>query len=130
MGKACAARGIAVGDATHKSVSRDLSDADWDKLARRPRRWPKRLAVFLILVAVVVAALPTVVSKVPLLRNAILSAVLPRVVPNGCVQVAIGDLSLGWLSAPAVSGIEVRDGAGQPLLAVESVHLSRSPWRS
>ena len=70
-----------------------MSDADWDKLARRPRRWPKRLAVFLILVAVVVAALPTVVAKTPL-RNVILSAVLPK----NSVQVAIGDLSLGWFS--------------------------------
>ena len=115
-------------DAAKASGSRkNLSDDDWDKLARAPRRWPKRLAVFLFLVAAVVAALPTVVSKTPL-RNVILSAVLPNVLPNGGVQVAIGDASLGWFSPPSVSGIEVRDAAGRPLLAVESVQLSRSPW--
>jgi translocation and assembly module TamB len=111
-----------------RKASRELSDEDWDKLARRPRRWPKRLAVFLILIAVVVAALPMLVSKTPL-RNVILSAVLPKVLPNGGVQVAIGDLSLGWLSPPTISGIEVRDAAGRPLVAVESVQLSRSPWQ-
>ena len=78
-----------------------MSDADWDELARRPRRWPKRLAVFVIFVAVIVALLPTVVSKMPLVRNAILSAVLPNGAEDS-VQVAIGDLSLGWFSPPAV----------------------------
>jgi hypothetical protein len=105
-------------------ANRELSDADWDELARAPRRWPKRLAGFLILVAIVIAALPTVVGKTPL-RNVILSAVLPK----NSVQVTIGDASLGWFSPPSVSGIEVRDAAGRPLLVVESVQLSRSPWQ-
>ena len=91
---------------------------------RGPRRWPRRLAVFVIFVAVIVALLPTLVAKTPL-RNVILSAVLPK----NSVQVAIGDASLGWFSPPSVSGIEVRDAAGRPLVAVESVQLSRSPWR-
>jgi translocation and assembly module TamB len=119
-------RGIGVGDASHKggsSYERELDDADWDKLARGPRRWPRRLAVFLILVTVVVALLPMLVAKTPL-RNVLLSAVLPK----NSVQVTIGDASLGWFSPPSVSGMEVRDVAGRPLAAVESVQLSRSPW--
>jgi translocation and assembly module TamB len=119
-----------IGNAADTKASgsrKQLSDEDWDKLARAPRRWPKRLAVFLILVAAVIAALPTVIGKTPL-RNVILSAMLPKVLPNGGVQVAIGDASLGWFSPPSVSGIEVRDAAGRPLVAVESVQLSRSPW--
>jgi hypothetical protein len=54
--------------------------------------------------------------------------VLPKVLPGGGLQVAIGDASLGWFSPPSVSGIEVRDAAGRPLVAIESVQLSRSPW--
>ena len=90
---------------------------------RGPRRWPRRLAVFLVLVAVIIAILPMLVAKTPL-RNVILSAVLPK----NSVQVSIGDASLGWFSPPSVSGIEVRDAAGRPLVAVESLQLSRSPW--
>jgi translocation and assembly module TamB len=106
-----------------KRDPRELDDADWDELARGPRRWPRRLAVFVILVVVIIALLPTLVAKTPL-RNVILSAVLPK----NSVQVAIGDASLSWFSPPSVSGIEVRDAAGRPLVAVESVQLSRSPW--
>jgi translocation and assembly module TamB len=106
-----------------KRDPRELNDAEWDELARGPRRWPRRLAVFLILVVVIVALLPTLVAKTPL-RNVILLAVLPK----NSVQVAIGDASLGWFSPPSVSAIEVRDAAGRPLVAVESVQLSRSPW--
>src|SRR5262249_45254935 len=111
-------------DGPLRKRKRELSDSEWDRLARGPRRWPKRLAVFVLLLAAIVAALPTALSKLPPVRNAILSAAVPK---SG-LQVAIGDLSLGWLSPPLVSGIEVRDSAGRPLASVESVRLSRSPW--
>jgi hypothetical protein len=115
-----------LGASHRRKVKHALSDSDWDRLARGPRRWPKRAAVLLILLAALVAALPTVVSKLPPVRNAILSAVVPK---DCGLAVAIGDLSLGWLNPPTISAIEVRDGAGRPLVGVESLALSRSPWQ-
>jgi hypothetical protein len=83
----------------------------------------RKLLVFLLVVAVVIAALPTLVAKTPL-RNILLGYALPP----GTVRVTVADASLGWFSPPALSGIEVRDAAGQPLATIESVRTSRSPW--
>ena len=69
-----------------------------------------------------IAALPTIVAKTPL-RNMLLAYALPP----GSVRVTVADASLGWFSPPALSGIDVRDAAGQPLATIESIRTNRSP---
>jgi hypothetical protein len=81
-----------------------------------------RLLVFFVIVVVVVAALPTIVAKSPL-RNSLIAFA----VPDGSLRVTVADASLGWFSAPAMSGIDIRDSAGQQLATVEAVRMSRSP---
>src|SRR5689334_14333129 len=70
--------------------------------ARRKGRPWRKLLVFLVVIALVVAALPTIVAKTPL-RNSLIASALPA----GSVRVSVADASLGWLSAPAFRGVEV-----------------------
>ena len=43
------------------------------------------------------------------------------------LQITVADASLGWLSPPALSGIDIRDAAGKQLATVESIRMNRSP---
>lgn len=88
---------------------------------RRGRPWRTLLLLVAILIGVV-AALPTIVAKTPL-RNTLLS----YAVPEGTLQITLADASLGWFSAPAVAGVEIRDAKGQQLATIESLRMSRSP---
>jgi translocation and assembly module TamB len=101
------------------------TDDEYDERPRpiRRRRLFRKLLVFLLVVAVVIAALPTLVAKTSL-RNLLIGYVLPP----GSVRVTVADASLGWFSPPALSGIEVRDDAGRPLATIESIRTGRSPW--
>jgi hypothetical protein len=78
--------------------------------------------VLLLLVAVVVALLPTLVATTPL-RNMLVAAA----VPGDQVRVTVGEASLGWFSEPVLSRIEIRDAAGEPLAAIESLRVGRTP---
>src|SRR3954465_6387335 len=82
----------------------------------------KKLLTLLALVLIVVGVLPIIVSKTPL-RNVLLSCVLPR----DSVRVTIGDASLNWFGSPALSTGEVKDAAGDTLLAVESIKIDHTP---
>ncbi len=87
--------------------------------------------VLLAAVILLVAALPTIVAKSPLLN-----VVLSRAVPGGALRVAAGDASLGWLTAPSLSHVEVADAVGNPLLTADQIAISQSPlslamnWRN
>ncbi|MCI0492010.1 MAG: hypothetical protein L0Z07_03630 [Planctomycetes bacterium] len=83
----------------------------------------RRLLLGLVLLTAGVAVLPTLVAKTPL-RNSVLSAVMP----SDVIRASVGDASLGWLSPPSLSAVEVRDAAGATLLTIESVHLDRPLW--
>lgn len=107
----------------------DLRDEDADFEYERPRSRARRrgspwrkLLVFLVVVALVVAALPTIVAKTPL-RNSLISSALPA----GSVRVSVADASLSWFGAPAFRGVDVFDAAGARLASVESIETSRSP---
>ena len=76
----------------------------------------------LVIVVVVIATLPTIVAKTPL-RNMLIASALPA----GSVRVTVADASLGWFSAPALTGIEISDAAGAKLATVESIRTNRSP---
>src|SRR6266436_10040367 len=81
-----------------------------------------KLVAFLVLLLIVVGVLPIIVAKTPL-RNVLLSSALPR----NSVHVTIGDASLNWFSSPSLSTVEVKDTAGDSLLAAESIRIDRSP---
>jgi hypothetical protein len=66
---------------------------------RRGRPWGKLLVVLVILLAVVVA-LPTIVANTPLLNS-----LLAKAVPDGSLRVTASGASLGWFSAPSLSGV-------------------------
>ncbi len=82
----------------------------------------RKLLMFLVLVAVVVALLPLIVAKTPL-RNTLLSAAMP----SDAIRVSIGGASLSWISGPALSGVQVRDSAGNTLLTADSIGVDRAP---
>lgn len=110
-----------------KRSRRDSEFADDDfarpKRRRRGGRWKRRLFLFLVFVAIMVAALPWLVAKTPL-GNLLIAAAMP----NDAVRVTIGDASLGWLSEPSLSQVDVRDADGRPLLAIELIQMRRTPW--
>jgi translocation and assembly module TamB len=66
--------------------------------------------------------LPLIVAKTPL-RNMALSAA----VPSKALKVTAADASLNWISGPSLSGIEVKDDAGNVLLVAQSISINRPP---
>ncbi len=82
----------------------------------------RKLLTFLVLMAIVVAFLPTIVATTPL-RNVLLSAAMP----SDAVRVSIGGASLSWISGPSLTGVQVVDSAGNALLSADSVAVDRSP---
>jgi hypothetical protein len=88
---------------------------------RRGRPWGKLLFALAVLVAVV-AALPTIVANSPLLNS-----LLAKAVPDGSLRVTASGASLGWFSAPSLTGVEISDAAGEKLATVEAIRLNRSP---
>ncbi len=82
----------------------------------------RRLLKFLVLIVVVIALLPLIVAKTPL-RNVLLSMALPQ----DTLRVTIGNASLSWISGPSLSNVEVKDAAGNLLLAADSISIDRSP---
>jgi hypothetical protein len=82
----------------------------------------RKLFMFFALMVVVIGLLPTIVAKTPL-RNVVLSAALP----TNQLRVSVGDASLGWLSAPSLAEVQVRDAAGDALLMAESIRIDRTP---
>jgi translocation and assembly module TamB len=96
----------------------------WQFVRRSPRTGGarRRLLVFLVLVAGAIALLPYVVARTPL-RSVFLSAV----VPSGVARISVDDASLSWFRPPLLTGIEIKDGAGNLLLVAEKFSLDRGP---
>ncbi len=82
----------------------------------------RKLLICLALLAIIIALLPTIIAKTPLC-NSLLSAA----VPGNSVHVSVGGASLSWISGPALSGIQVNDSAGNPLLTADAITLDRTP---
>ena len=87
----------------------------------RRRRWPMRLAVAFVLLAIVVWFLPGLVAHTPLLGWAVGQATADL---DGSVH--IGSASLGWLSSISVQDIEVRDKEGRAIAKVQSASSEKS----
>jgi len=105
-------------------VTRHGSRARWPYFERSPRaggaRW--RLLMLLALVLALVALLPMIIAKTPLL-NVVLSAA----VPGNSVRIRARDASLSWIRGPSLSGIVVTDVAGAEVLAAEQISIDRAP---
>lgn len=82
----------------------------------------RKLLIFLVLLAAIIALLPMIIAKTPLLH-----LVLSKAIPAGAVQVSSHGASLGWLSGPTLTGVQVTDSAGNVLLSSESISVSRPP---
>ncbi len=82
----------------------------------------RKLLLFLVLLVAVIALLPTIVAKSPLVN-----LVLSKAIPGSAVQVSSTGASLGWLSGPTLSGVQVIDSTGNALLTSESISVSRTP---
>src|SRR3954471_4494569 len=106
------------------SHSRPLGKRRSFARTRRAGGIKAKLVTLLALVLVVVGVLPFIVAKTPL-GNVLLSSALPR----DSVRVTIGDASLNWFGSPSLSTVEVKDTAGETLLAAESIKINRTPLR-
>lgn len=82
----------------------------------------RKLLTFLVLLVGAVALLPLLVAKTPL-RNTLLS----KAVPGGAVRVSAAGASLSWISGPSLSGVEVVDATGGPLIAAQQISVGKSP---
>ena len=82
----------------------------------------RRFLTFLVLSIGTIALLPLVIAKTPL-RNILLSAAIP----NNALRVTVRDASLSWFSGPSLSGVEVKDPAGNMLLSAERISQARGP---
>ncbi|HEX4415772.1 MAG TPA: hypothetical protein VH107_19230, partial [Lacipirellulaceae bacterium] len=84
----------------------------------------RKLLIFFLLLAIVIALLPTIIAKTPL-RNSLLSAAIP----GNSIHASISGASLSWISGPALSGIQLNDAAGNPLLTADAITLDRTPLK-
>ncbi len=85
------------------------------------RRWPWILGGVLLLIVLLVALLPTLLSTGPL-RGMVLRAVNKNL--NGSVQVK--SWSLGWFSGFTFKEVQVADTQGQAILEIQKVRLPAS----
>src|SRR5437879_1596940 len=82
----------------------------------------RKLLIFLVLTAIIVALLPILVAKTRL-RNVLISMALP----NDALRVTVGGASLSWITSPSLSNVEVKDRSGNTLLAAASIRVDRTP---
>ena len=82
----------------------------------------RKLLVFLVLVAIVVALAPMIVAKTSL-RNVLVAAAMP----SDALRISTGGASLSWISGPSVTGLVVTDSAGNTLLTADSIAADRAP---
>jgi len=73
------------------------------------------------LIVVFIWSIPPIVARPPVLHW-----LLGMAVEELEGKLTVESASLGWLSPPAVSGVELRDGEGQPLVSVEAAAAERS----
>lgn len=91
-------------------------------LQRRQGSWRWRRSIVAAgVLTVAIVFLPTIAARTPLARWLVAKAAADL---DGTASVA--SLRLGWLSAPVVDGIEIRDRQDRPLVQVKRVRTERS----
>jgi len=91
----------------------------------RPRRRGgvrRKLLIFLALLVGVVALLPMIIAKTPLLN-----IVVTQVTPSDVIRISIGGASLSWIRGPSLTAVQVNDSGGTPLLTADAITLDRAP---
>jgi hypothetical protein len=88
---------------------------------RKPRRWRRRLLLFVAGLLVLVWLAPIIVAHTSLLDRIIRMALADF---DGSIHV--GRASLDWFSAPVLEDIDVRDADGKPILSVSRIAGNRS----
>jgi len=112
-------RGARRFDGSHASVSEPDGEQAASKRRRRSRgRW---LVGALVVLVVLLWLVPTIVAKSPILNWIVTSAVADL---KGTVRAR--SASLGWLSAPRLRGIEIRDDQGESVLEIDEIRSDRS----
>jgi hypothetical protein len=105
----------------YSRLKRTSGPAQWLR-TERAGGVKRKLLALLVLLIIVVALLPTIIAKTSL-RNTVVSALLP----SDAIRVSIGGASFSWVSSQAVTGLQVSDSAGNPLLTAESLAVNRAP---
>jgi len=90
---------------------------------KRRRRWPRRLLIVAVLLAVVIAFAPNLLSTGPGIRM-VLGVVNGRI--RGTVR--IEDLSLSWWGPCRAAGLQVLDPDGREVLRVGEIRLAAGLW--
>lgn len=103
------------------AAAEDRNDSNDPCASRKKGRWFRRLLKILILIAMLVLVAPWVASIQPV-RGWILSSYNSSI--RGSIDVE--SLSLSWFSAPAVTGLVVRDPNGQAVLTAPEVQTDKS----
>ncbi len=104
-----------------RMVVREVEDIEVRGPKSKPKRkWMRRFGFFLLVLVLFVWFLPMILAKTPLLGWAV------NRFGNLKGQVTIQSASLSWLSAPVISGIELRDERNQPVIEQLSVAGSNS----
>jgi translocation and assembly module TamB len=89
--------------------------------AKKPRRWPRRLALAFVLSLALVWFTPTIVAKTGLLNSFIAQATAKI---DG--KVGIGGISLGWFSPITLTDVQLTDAEGKSILAAPTVRSTHS----
>ncbi|MCA9234762.1 MAG: hypothetical protein KDA44_04800 [Planctomycetales bacterium] len=107
-----------------REVEDDYDDLPSPKSRRRakPRRWRLRLGIFLVLLTAIVLVAPTVLSRVGFVRQFVLN----RAVPREAGRVSCDAVELSWLNDQRLTGVNVIDANGSPVLTAAEITSDRS----
>jgi hypothetical protein len=97
----------------------EADDAPPARVRRVRQRW--RFILFLIALAILVAAAPSIVAKTPL-RNLVLSSSLP----SSAGRLSAADAAFSWTGGQGLAGVALVDANGSPLFSADLVTSSRS----
>jgi translocation and assembly module TamB len=88
---------------------------------KKPRRWPRRLAVLGLLALVLLWFAPTLLAK-----SGLLNSVLANATAKIDGRVAVGSVSLGWFAPIVLHDVTLHDTQGRAILTAPIVRSSHS----
>ncbi len=95
--------------------------ADSTPPAKKPRRWPRRIAVVLVLLLALAWFAPTIVAK-----TGLLNPFLAQATAKFDGRIGVGGVSLGWFSPIVLTDVTLTDADGKPILAAPTVRSSHT----
>jgi translocation and assembly module TamB len=106
---------------TERRTRRTASVPESPTSQKQRRPWRFRMLTSAIVLLTLVALLPAIVSRTPLA-----GWLVSRASADLHGKASVGSIHLGWLSAPVLADIEIRDAEDRSLLAIEHVRAERS----